>query len=225
MKKIAIFTDIHGNLEALTSILYDIDKNKYDEIVCLGDFVGIGANSKECLELLMNRKDIKVVLGNHELYQIKGPYIKEQPEENRLHAEWIRGILNDKDMAYLNSLDLSYEKLIDNNLFTFSHFFIENEKDDYPFLLFEDNQELISKALQYPSNNIFVGHLHKRIFLKDKNTTIFALESSGCTLSNQTSYIEVISDGALIVNTKYVTYDRKLYEKKLREVPFPYKMV
>ena len=75
------------------------------------------------------------------------------------------------------------------------------------------------------SSEIYIRILNKRIFLKDKNTTIFALESSGCTLSNQTSYIEVISDGALIVNTKYVTYDRKLYEKKLREVPFPYKMV
>ena len=66
-KKIAIITDVHGNLEALTSVLEDIKKNNFDEIICLGDSIDIGPNSKECIELLIEN-NVKSVLGNHEIY-------------------------------------------------------------------------------------------------------------------------------------------------------------
>ena len=69
MKKIAIFSDIHGNLQALKSIIEDIDKENFDEVICLGDIVGVGPNPKECLDLIMDSK-IKMVKGNHEIYQI-----------------------------------------------------------------------------------------------------------------------------------------------------------
>lgn len=46
-KKIAVITDIHGNLEALESIITNIKKEKVDDIICLGDTISIGPNSKE----------------------------------------------------------------------------------------------------------------------------------------------------------------------------------
>ena len=67
MKKIAIFSDIHGNLQALKTILEDIDRDSFDEVICLGDVVGIGPNPKECLELIID-SNIKMVKGNHEIY-------------------------------------------------------------------------------------------------------------------------------------------------------------
>ncbi len=222
MNRIAVFSDIQGNLEALNSILYDIDKNKYDEIICLGDIVGIGPSSKECLDIIKNRKDIKVVLGNHELYQTIGPHIKKQSEDNRLHEEWVRSSLTNDDITYLNSLSLTYDKLLGNNLFTFAHFIIEDDNKDYPYMLFSNPNEMVKKALEYPSNYIFVGHLHKNVYVSNKKTSVFVLGSSGCTLTNVTSYTEIIYDNELMVNTKYVTYDRKLYDRKVREIDFPY---
>ena len=44
--KVAIFSDIHGNLEALEAILEDIKKNQFDEVICLGDVIGIGPSPK-----------------------------------------------------------------------------------------------------------------------------------------------------------------------------------
>ena len=35
--KIAIFSDVHGNYQATKVILEDINKNNFDEIICLGD--------------------------------------------------------------------------------------------------------------------------------------------------------------------------------------------
>ena len=50
--KLAVFTDIHGNLEALKAIINDINSKNVDEIICLGDTIGLGSESKECLDLM-----------------------------------------------------------------------------------------------------------------------------------------------------------------------------
>ena len=54
------FSDIHGNKEALTAIIEDIKKENIDEVICLGDTIGIGPNPKECLDLIINN-NIKMV--------------------------------------------------------------------------------------------------------------------------------------------------------------------
>ena len=61
MKKIAVFSDIHGNLQALQAILEDIKKEPIDSIICLGDVIGIGPNSKETLRLIEeNQNDVRI---------------------------------------------------------------------------------------------------------------------------------------------------------------------
>lgn len=68
----AIISDIHGNLEALCNVFSDIDKNEVDEIICLGDIVGYGADSEACIDLIMDRVNC-IVLGNHDNALINGP--------------------------------------------------------------------------------------------------------------------------------------------------------
>src|SRR5580698_8748649 len=51
----AIVSDIHGNLEAFTAVLAEIDKRQIQHIVCLGDIVGYGPNPMECLDLVAAR--------------------------------------------------------------------------------------------------------------------------------------------------------------------------
>ena len=61
----AIISDIHGNLEALTSVLADIQAQGADEIVCLGDIVGYGPDPVPCLKII--RKITRWSLcGNHD---------------------------------------------------------------------------------------------------------------------------------------------------------------
>lgn len=61
----ALISDIHGNVEALNSVLEDIQKQSVDEILCLGDVVGYGPNPCECLDLVM-RKCRVTIMGNHD---------------------------------------------------------------------------------------------------------------------------------------------------------------
>ena len=63
--KRAIISDIHGNLEALTAVLKDIEQQGVQEIFCLGDVVGYGPNPCECAALVRDRCRM-VLLGNHD---------------------------------------------------------------------------------------------------------------------------------------------------------------
>src|SRR5687768_3423557 len=69
---LAIVSDIHSNLEALTEVLKDIRSQEgVKEILCLGDVIGYGPNPRECLRIAM--KDFRFnLLGNHEQAVMQG---------------------------------------------------------------------------------------------------------------------------------------------------------
>jgi len=51
--RVAVISDIHGNLHALEAVLADIDSQAPDEIWCLGDVVGYGPRPNECVALAL----------------------------------------------------------------------------------------------------------------------------------------------------------------------------
>ncbi len=63
--KIALFGDIHANLEALETVLADAKAQGCNSYVCLGDVVGYNANPSECLEII-RQMGCPVVKGNHD---------------------------------------------------------------------------------------------------------------------------------------------------------------
>lgn len=73
MAKTAVISDIHANLEALTAVLDDIDRQGVDEILCLGDVVGYGPDPIPCVDTIRSRCKV-VVCGNHDEALVKGPW-------------------------------------------------------------------------------------------------------------------------------------------------------
>ncbi|MFT5470262.1 MAG: putative phosphodiesterase [Verrucomicrobiales bacterium] len=67
MPKVAILSDIHGNLHALKAVLREVATSGAEEIVFGGDLVGYGAAPRECVELVRNLGG-HCVLGNHDAY-------------------------------------------------------------------------------------------------------------------------------------------------------------
>jgi len=65
MARLALLSDVHGNLEALRATLADIDRAGVDCVVCLGDVVGYGPDPDACVDLVGERCDV-VVRGNHD---------------------------------------------------------------------------------------------------------------------------------------------------------------
>ena len=67
--KRALISDIHANLEALTAVLADIERQQVQEVICLGDIIGYGPDPIECLNMVMQRCST-IILGNHDLLEM-----------------------------------------------------------------------------------------------------------------------------------------------------------
>lgn len=66
MMRLAILSDIHGNYDALLQVLKDVEAQRVDQMVCLGDCVGYGPEPEQVITEVRNR-DLATVMGNHEL--------------------------------------------------------------------------------------------------------------------------------------------------------------
>ncbi len=69
----AVISDIHGNLEAFTAVLAEIDRRQVKDIICLGDVVGYGPNPMECLDLVRGRCRASL-MGNHDFAVFYEPF-------------------------------------------------------------------------------------------------------------------------------------------------------
>ena len=111
--RIAIISDIHSNLEALTKALETIKQRSVDTIVCLGDIVGYGANPNECVELVREHCEI-VVLGNHEDALLHPEALLHFSEHARSAIVWTHQCLSQQNQDYIAHLPLtaSFEGLL-----------------------------------------------------------------------------------------------------------------
>lgn len=100
----AVVSDVHGNLESLELALSLLKPG--DELACLGDMVGYGANPNECVRLLRDRAK-HAVLGNHDLAALENFGTEFFNDAARAAIEWTQTVLADDCRAWLNSL--SYE--------------------------------------------------------------------------------------------------------------------
>ena len=100
MDKIAIISDIHGNLEALKSVLEDIRNRGIDKIYCIGDIIFKGVHSSECLKLV--RENCQVILqGNCDDYFTKEHDLsKIDSEVEKTRIKWGQEIITDEDAQH-----------------------------------------------------------------------------------------------------------------------------
>jgi diadenosine tetraphosphatase ApaH/serine/threonine PP2A family protein phosphatase len=103
--KIAIFGDIHGNLEALEAVLAECRSIGIDLYLCLGDVVGYGANPNECVELVRSLGAL-VVCGNHDHAVIGAQNLNYFNAHAKEAAIWTARQLSDDSKQWLKSLSL-----------------------------------------------------------------------------------------------------------------------
>ena len=101
---VAVISDIHANLPALNTVLEEIDAAGVDEVWCLGDAVGYGANPSECLTVLADRCSIFLV-GNHDLAAIGEIDISTFSPGAARAALWTRENLSEADFEILRGLE------------------------------------------------------------------------------------------------------------------------
>lgn len=104
--RLAILSDIHGNLPALEAALDQIDRAGVDEIISAGDMVG-GPEPGQVIEILRER-NCRMIRGNNEEYILQLAS-ESSPEWWRTSKQfgfirWNFEQLNDESIAFLNSL-------------------------------------------------------------------------------------------------------------------------
>lgn len=102
----AILSDIHANLEALTAVLADIAAQRIDQVLCLGDSVGYGADPKACLTRLEEAHAVGVC-GNHEWGCLGKLDVRWFNEAAGRAIEWTRDQLSFTELDALRRLPLT----------------------------------------------------------------------------------------------------------------------
>ena len=101
--RIALLSDVHGNLPALRSVLADVDAAGVDEIWCLGDLVGYGAEPDGCVELARERCDL-CLAGNHDLVVTGEIDIADFSAGAAAAARWTRETIGAEALEFLRGL-------------------------------------------------------------------------------------------------------------------------
>jgi predicted phosphodiesterase len=70
MARYGVIADVHGNDTALAVVLRDLERQRVDRVVALGDIVGYNASPNECVRTLA-RNDIPSIHGNHDLIALQ----------------------------------------------------------------------------------------------------------------------------------------------------------
>ncbi len=104
--KLALLSDIHSNLEALTKAMELVDQAGVDKVICLGDIVGYGANPNECIGIIRERCSV-VLKGNHDLAAVDISETEFFSQPARIAALWTNKQLSPGNADYLRSLPFS----------------------------------------------------------------------------------------------------------------------
>jgi diadenosine tetraphosphatase ApaH/serine/threonine PP2A family protein phosphatase len=101
--RVAVVSDIHGNLHALEAVLESLAGDAPDEIWCLGDLVGYGPRPNRCCALVAERADV-CLIGNHDLAVLGRLDLADFAPEAAASARWTADVLEPDARAYLESL-------------------------------------------------------------------------------------------------------------------------
>lgn len=214
--RIAIISDVHGNLEALRVTLKDIQKRKVDKVICLGDTIAKGVHPKECLNLI--RKNCEIVLqGNcDEHFSIEHKNIKEMPEQEQKRIEWNQSLISKEDREYLLNLPFCYEFYMSGSLVRLFHAtptvnnkaILNVDSIETKYQMFLPNKNTQSQDV---ADVIIYGHIHHPYMDKIYNKTIINVGSVGNSFdvirnkNKDSNVLETTKSNYLIIEGEYGT--------------------
>ncbi len=160
---LAILSDIHGNLEALESVLLSLKIDNPDVIICLGDIIGYGPDPNQCISKLMELKNIYFLKGNHEDIWLGNIGIENCSDIAKQSALWTKNILSNEYKPFIEKFR---EELVLSGC-SFYHS-APLSKGFYPYL---NNLADILGSFSNSINQVsFYGHTHRpRITEKGSN--------------------------------------------------------
>lgn len=221
--KLVVISDIHGNLEAFTRVLDEIDRVRPDRVICLGDNIGYGPDSNRVVDRIRER-GIESVLGNHEMAVKDQRFLK---CFNPVAQESVRHMA-----ASLTDDTISTIRTFEKSLVKDGIRFVHGVPEQSPFLYlyqFSDSG-LAAKMRKMRERICFVGHTHELELIRldtDGRLTREVLNEGRLFLESKAKYI--VNAGSVGQprdgdnNAKMVVYDSENGELEVVYVPYPFR--
>lgn len=188
--KIAVLSDIHGNLPALQTATQDIEAWQPDLVVVDGDIVNRGPLSLDCLEFVQAKQrtaDWRVVRGNHEDYLLAcdRPDAPRSGPEYELwrFAFWAHDQLNGH-LAVLQTLPNQFSWTApDGSEFRVVHASMRNNRDG----IYADSSDDVLYQQIAPVPGVFVtAHTHRPLIRRFNDSLVVNVGSVGAPFDRDT---------------------------------------
>lgn len=223
--KIAVISDIHGNLYALMRALEDIEDQKVDTIICLGDLVGYGPHPNEVVAMI-KRKNIICLKGNYDASVVDGSYtyIRENTI-NSFSLPWAVDELRAANRFYLNSLPTSITLEFEGRKILFVHG-SPNKINEY---MLEDGANTSEIMKNLKEDVLVCAHTHipsvksfgDKLFINDGSIGKPKIGRPNPTYS----LLEVERNKPIKAEIKEITYDTKGIIKDMTMLKFPESLI
>jgi diadenosine tetraphosphatase ApaH/serine/threonine PP2A family protein phosphatase len=168
---LAIISDVHSNLEALTTVFADIERRGVTDVVCLGDVIGYGPNPRECIDLIREKCRL-CMMGNHDHAVLYEPTNFNAAAERA--AYWTRQVLESEPDAETRSQRweflgrLPIREREDDLLYVHASPRRPINEYIFPEDVFTNPQKVIANFERLDARICFVGHTHQPgVFLDD----------------------------------------------------------
>ena len=162
--RLAVISDIHSNLEALTAVLAEADARGAAKIYCLGDVVGYGADPEGCVDLV-RLHCAGTVLGNHDQATVDESFEYHLPRPGMMAVRHNRERLSEEQLDFLAALPL----LIEEDGCTFVHATPEEPAAWHRIGPFELTRRQFK---HFQTDVCFVGHTHVPGLVSDRIGTV-----------------------------------------------------
>jgi predicted phosphodiesterase len=223
--RIAVMTDVHANLPALQVALRGIGEQGCDIIYHSGDAIGIGPYPAECVDLLLNTRGMRCLMGNHDAWFAFGlpdpwPY----DPEGLVHQHWVHGLLDPALRAVVATWPAVMEEAPDNIGVTLLHYALKDAPGRFaPIVVDPGPADLDLLFTPYASSRLlFYGHHHPFSDLTGRVRYINP-GSLGCHTAPLARYtlLETLPNGRYTLEHRAAPYDATplLAEMDRRRVP------
>ncbi len=214
--KIAVLSDIHGNMQALEAVLVDIRANNCDKVFCLGDLAMAGPEPQKVIDFVKKQTDWTVIQGNTDKMiadftpEILKNTEKAFPVMGHALADDVL-FLSDDAKSFLKKLPAQKELNIDGVKVLFVHGSPRrNNEDILPDMSLEKVEEIIEST---DADLIFCGHTHIPAgYQTSKKQTVVNVGSIGrpMTFDAKSCYcIAEFNNGEFSIEHRLLDYDRE----------------
>ncbi|MFU7516666.1 metallophosphoesterase family protein [Clostridium sp. HCS.1] len=223
--KIAAISDIHGNIYSLMKVLEDIDDQKVDLVVCLGDLVGYGPHPNEVIALI-KRREIPCIKGNYDASVVDGAFtFIRDTSINSFSLPWNVEEVRASNKYYLSQLPTKLNYDINGVKVIFTH----GSPDKISEYLFEDGENTKKVMDEITEDVLICAHTHIPSYKKFGNKVFINVGSVGkpkIGRPNATyALIEIKEDKTIDVKFRELEYDYKKIVKDAQMLHFPAQLV